>query len=99
MILVENNWENIYNLQDVSRIIREYYNRDLAEELDRLIPEHTDEEYNGLAWEFERTDDQLSNLTDEWSDLISENERLENKIKDLENELEELNNRGFINDK
>lgn len=39
MILIGENWEKIRNLQDVSNIIREYYNSDLADEMDNLIPE------------------------------------------------------------
>lgn len=41
MILINNNWEQIDDLHDVSKIIRENYNGDLADELDKLIPEHT----------------------------------------------------------
>lgn len=48
MILVNDNWVQIRDLQDVSKIIRENYNKDLADEFDKLIPEHTDEEYDDL---------------------------------------------------
>lgn len=37
MMNIEGHWETIDDLRDVSRIIREYYNRDLADEIDRLI--------------------------------------------------------------
>jgi hypothetical protein len=36
---VEKHWETIYDLRDISRILREYYNRELADELDMLIDE------------------------------------------------------------
>lgn len=39
MIKVEGHWKSINDFQDVSRIIREYYNPDLADELDGLINE------------------------------------------------------------
>lgn len=39
MILVEGHWESVTDLHDVSRIVREYYNRELADELDGLIDE------------------------------------------------------------
>lgn len=39
MIKVNDHWESINDFQDVSRIIREYYNPDLADELDSLINE------------------------------------------------------------
>lgn len=37
MILIDKYWEKVNNLSDVSRIIREYYNPELADELDRMI--------------------------------------------------------------
>lgn len=43
MMYIEKHWETITSLEDVARIIREYYNRELADELDNLIEEQ--EEY------------------------------------------------------
>ncbi len=37
MMYIEKHWETIDNLQDISRVIREYYNRELADELDKFI--------------------------------------------------------------
>lgn len=37
MIYIEKHWETIDSLRDISRIIREYYNRELADEMDKLI--------------------------------------------------------------
>lgn len=84
MILVNDNWEQIYDLQDVSKIIRENYNRDLADELDKLIPEHTDEEYNSLDWELSEKESKIFDLEDENDRLQSEIERLEERIEELE---------------
>jgi hypothetical protein len=39
MLYIEKHWETVDTLQDISRIIREYYNRELADELDNLIEE------------------------------------------------------------
>ena len=39
MMYIEKHWETIDDLRDVSRILREYYNRELADELDELIAE------------------------------------------------------------
>lgn len=39
MIRIEGHWETLDTLEDVSRVIREYYNRELADELDKLIEE------------------------------------------------------------
>ncbi len=37
MIRIEGHWEVVDDLQDVSRIIREHYNRELADRTDELI--------------------------------------------------------------
>ena len=87
MILVNDNWEQIYDLQDVSKIIREYYNRDLADEFDKLIPEHTDEEYEGLKEELWDKENIIDDLESELSTLELENEQLQRKINDLEIQL------------
>lgn len=39
MKYIEGHWETVNDLRDISRIIREYYNRELADELDKLIEE------------------------------------------------------------
>ena len=39
MIYIEKHWETIDSLRDISRVLREYYNRELADELDELIDE------------------------------------------------------------
>lgn len=38
MVRIEGHWERIETLEDISRIIREYYSYELADELDELIP-------------------------------------------------------------
>ena len=43
MMYIEGHWETVTSLEDVARVIREYYNRELADELDKLIEEQ--EEY------------------------------------------------------
>ena len=89
MILVNDNWEQIYDLQDASKIIRENYNRDLADELDKLIPKHTDEEYEGLEDELWEKENIIDDLESKLSTLELENEQLQRKIDDLEMQLEE----------
>ena len=89
MILVNDNWEQIHDLQDVSKIIKEYYNRDLSDELDKLIPEHTDEEYEGLKEELWDKENIIDGLESELSTLELENEQLQRKIDDLEMQLKE----------
>ena len=91
MIYINDHWEEVRDLQDVSRIIRENYNYDLADELDKLIPEHTDEEYEGLQWDYDSKCDKVTDLENELSDLEKENKRLEDKIEELEEKLNEQN--------
>lgn len=90
MVLVNDNWEQVYNLQDISKIIRENYNEDLADELDKLIPEHSKEEYEGLRYDFDLKCEKISELEDEISSLESGNGDLENKIEELEKQIESL---------
>lgn len=37
MLLINGYWENVETLDDVSRVVREHYNRELADKLDELI--------------------------------------------------------------
>ena len=90
MILVNDHWEQIHDLRDVSKIIRENYNRDLADELDELIPEHTDEEYEKLEWKYGLEYNKVAELENEVDDLRDEIERLEIKIEELEGEENEI---------
>lgn len=43
MMYIEGHWETINSLRDIARIIREYYNRELADEMDELIDMQEDE--------------------------------------------------------
>ena len=81
------NWEQIYDLQDVSTLIREYYNRDLADELDQLI----DETHQDFQCELREKEDKISELEDDIFDLESEVEYLEKQVEELENKLNETN--------
>ena len=85
MILIGENWEKIRNLQDVSNIIREYYNSDLADEMDNLIPEHSDDEYEDLAFDLNNKEEKIISLEEEIDTLENKVETLEEKIEELEN--------------
>lgn len=85
MILIGENWEKIRNLQDVSNIIREYYNSDLADEMDNLIPEHSDDEYEDLAFDLNNKEEKIISLEDEIDTLENKVETLKEKIEELEN--------------
>lgn len=89
MVLINDNWEEVKDLEDVSKIIREYFNEDLAYEMDKMIPEHTDEEYRDLEWQLEEKDGDITSLKNENDTLENRIEILEEKIEKLENEMEE----------
>lgn len=88
MVLINDNWEEVRDLEDVSKIIREYFNEDLAYEMDRMIPEHTYEEYQDLEWQLEEKDGDITSLKDENDTLENHIEILEEKIEELEEKLD-----------
>lgn len=93
MILVNGNWEEVYDFYDISEIIRQQFNSDLADELDKLVPKHTDEEYYELECELEEKYSVISELEDELSYKDGEIDRKDEKIEDLEKRIRELENR------
>lgn len=40
MMHIEGHWETVNTLEDVARVIREYYNDELADKLEELIPDN-----------------------------------------------------------
>ena len=56
MILINDTWIQVCDFQDVSNVIREYYNNDLANALDEIVKESEaiiDEEKNDLKQEID----------------------------------------------
>lgn len=84
MILINDNWVQIYDLQDVSKIIRENFSYDLADELDKLIPEHSDEEYYDLNCELDDAYDEIAALEEEIAGLENDIEALKDEIRRVE---------------
>ena len=56
--------------------------------IDRMIPEHTDEEYQDLEWQLEEKDGDITSLKDENDTLENHIEILEEKIEELEEKLD-----------
>lgn len=86
MILINDNWELVESLQDISNVIREKFSAELADELDSLIPEHDDAEYEELQCELNNKEDKIDDLENEIDDLERKIEELESKIDELEGE-------------
>lgn len=82
MIQIEGHWERVDNLYDIERIVREYYNSDLADELNSLIEIQDDkiERLERLTWQ--TSDEDI--LLDEIDDLEHEIRYLKRKIEKLE---------------
>lgn len=62
MMYIEGHWETVNNLEDVARVVREYYNRELADVIEELIPEDNTEDLAEL--------DELRGIIDEIRDLV-----------------------------
>lgn len=88
MILIEGNWEEVNDLQDAACLVRSYYNSDLADEIEKLTPIHSDEEYQELLDKVYDLEKENEDLQDENCALDSENDMLRKKIEQLEDMLE-----------
>ena len=89
MILIEGNWEEVNELQDAACLVRSYYNSDLADEIEKLTPIHSDEEYQELLDKVYDLEKENEDLQDENCSLDSENDMLREKIEHLEDMLNE----------
>ena len=90
MIFVNDIWLSVRDLDDVASIIRDYYNPDLADIIEKLIPEHTDEEYEELKYGLEDSESTVCRLESDLDTAEFHNEILEEKIKTLEEEIKNL---------
>lgn len=92
MVYVNGNWEMVHDLYDVSRVVREYYNSDLADEMDKLIkksePEHSDDDYYSLECDMNDMLNEICAMEDELG--VKEIE-----IEDLKEEISELKEKIF----
>jgi hypothetical protein len=62
MMHIEGHWETVESLADVSRIIREYYNRELADKMDGLL----DDLVGSFEDRIECLEDQIYTYDDEY---------------------------------
>lgn len=86
MIKIEGHWEYANDLRDISKIIREYYNPELAKKLDYFI-EAQEDKIERLEVTIEELDWRASNadvLEDEVYNLECEIKNLKRKIDELE---------------
>lgn len=89
MILINDIWYEIYDLQDCVEIIKENYNEELAKEIENLIPEHLDQDYYELQAKCDDLNDDIEELEDKLDISETTIEELENRIDELEQQLSE----------
>ena len=89
MILIKDNWEEIRDLQDAADLVRYYYHSELANEIEKLIPGYTNEDYYELLDKIKTLEKENERLQDENCFLDSENDMLRSKIEHLEDMLNE----------
>lgn len=89
MILIEGNWEEVNDLNTAINIVGGYYNPDLADEIARLSPIHSDEEYFQLLDQLDNLEKENERLHDENNALDLQNDKLREEIKKLEDALHE----------
>lgn len=90
MVLINDIWLSMRDLDDVTSIVREYYNPDLADVIEKLIPEHTDEEYEELEYSLADSESAVSCLESDLDTAEFYNEILEEKVEALEEENRKL---------
>ena len=79
MILINDIWHDPKDLDDVSKIIRELFNEELADKMDELVEASNRDYEDNLEWK----DNEIDNLNEEINNLM-------NDIQDLQNEIDEL---------
>ena len=88
MIYINDHWESVSTLDKCLNLVREY-NKELAAKIVELLPVHTDEEYDELENELEKSDSYLRDAEDEVDRLQEQVDNLNEEISDLEKLLEE----------
>lgn len=80
----------VENINDVSTIIREYYNKELADQMDKLFPEHTNEEYDELECELTHNGDVINIMQEEIFQLHYKIEKLEAQLSEAYDKIFKL---------
>ena len=88
MIYINDHWESASTLDKCLNLVREY-NKELAAKIVELLPVHTDEEYDELECELEKSDGYLRDAEDEVDRLQEQVDDLNEEISDLEHLLKE----------
>lgn len=84
LIYINDTWLPVENINDVSTIIREYYNEELADQMDKLFSEHINE-----------SECELEDKSCMMDDMENEIFQLHYKIEKLEAQLSEAYDKIF----
>ena len=87
MIMINNEWYNPLDLDDVSKIVRDMFSYDLADKMDELVQSTKSElecEIDDLEILVSTLEVELENKDYEISELDEEIDELKEKIKELE---------------
>lgn len=87
MVFINGQWENVEKLDDVSRIIRESFNTDLADAMDKLLAE-AEQRNNNLENDLEG---EIYNLHDTIEEQETDIEILRDTLTAVLNELQDKN--------
>lgn len=90
MIFINGHWEIVKDLHSISKIIREHYNPELADEIEQFIPQYTNEEYEALEDDFLEAQHEIDILEYENSNLEDRINELVDMIDNLQAEINEL---------
>ena len=83
MIYIDNHWEPVSTLNECMQLVREY-NEELASKIEEMLHRHTDEEYDVIEEELEKTTSYLQDAENEVDKLLEQIDDLNERIYDLE---------------
>lgn len=90
MVFINGHWENIENLDDVSCIIRDSFNTDLADAMDKLLAE-AEQGNNNLENDLDELDGEIYDLQDTIEEQKTDIEILQDTLAAVFKELHDKN--------
>lgn len=97
MVFINGHWENVDNLNDVSNIIRDSFNTDLADAMDKLLTK-MDKLLTKMEQKSDSLEEELGDEIDDLHDIIEEQaadiETLEDALSAV---FKELRNENLFN--
>lgn len=95
MILINNEWYNPKDLEDISTIIRDHFSYDLADNMNELIKSENNEKIYELECQIDDLNLEISSLEDDINDKDSEIYELKEEIDELNEKIRELEEKKY----